>query len=209
MKTITIEGQLRSEIGKKATRQLRSEKQVPGVIYGGPEGINFFAPETDFNALVYTPEFQLAEIKVGDKPYRCVLKDLQFDPVTDQLIHVDFLELVEDKKVTITLPVKFVGQPVGVKSGGRLVTKLKTLKVRTLPKHIKESIEVNVENLELNKNIRVRDVKEESFEILNSPRIPVASVVATRELRQEESAALPEVEGEEAVAEAEGAPAAE
>jgi large subunit ribosomal protein L25 len=204
MKTITIEGQLRSELGKKATRQLRSEGQVPGVIYGGPQGVSFFAPEAAFNNLVYTPEFQLAEVKIGDKAYRCVLKDLQFDPVTDKLIHVDLLELVESKKVTVTLPIKFEGQPEGVKAGGRLVIKMKSLKVKTFPKNLKEHIEVNIDNLELNKNIRVQDVKADNFEILNSPRIPIASVVTTRALRQEDTAAKP---AEEAAAPA-SAPAA-
>lgn len=187
MKTITIEGQLRSELGKKATRILRSEGNVPGVIYGGPEGVNFSAPEAAFQNLVYTPEFQLAEVKVGDKSYRCVLKDLQFDPVTDQLIHVDLLELVENKKVTVTLPIKFEGQAQGVKDGGRLVIKMKALKVKALPKDLTEQIEVNVESLELGKNIRVEDVQAGNLEILNSPRIPIASVVTTRALRQEES----------------------
>lgn len=187
MKTITIEGQLRSELGKKATRQLRSEGQVPGVIYGGPQSVSFSAPEAAFNNLVYTSEFQLAEVKIGDKAYRCVLKDLQFHPVTDQLIHIDLLELVEDKKVTVTLPIKFEGLPQGVKDGGRLVVKMKSLKVKALPRHLLEQIEVNVDHLELNKNIRVQDVKVENFEILNSPRIPIASVVTTRALRQEEN----------------------
>ena len=93
MKTITIEGQLRTETGKKATRQLRSQELVPGVIYGGAKEINFSAPATAFKDLVYTPDFQLAEIKVDGKTYRCIMKDLQFDKVTDQLAHVDFLEL--------------------------------------------------------------------------------------------------------------------
>jgi large subunit ribosomal protein L25 len=202
MKTITIEGQLRSELGKKATRQLRSEGQVPGVIYGGPQGVSFSAPEAAFNNLVYTPEFQLAEVKIGDKAYRCVLKDLQFHPVTDKLLHIDLLELVENKKVTVTLPVKFIGQPQGVKDGGRLVVKMKSLKVKTLPKHLLEQIEVNVDDLELNKNIRVQDVVAENFEILNSPRIPIASVVTTRALRQEDTAAKPAEVAAEAPAEA-------
>lgn len=187
MKTITIEGQLRSGTGKKATRQLRSEGQVPGVIYGGPQGVSFSAPEAAFNNLVYTSEFQLAEVKIGDKAYRCVLKDLQFHPVTEKLLHVDLLELVEDKKVTVTLPIRFEGLPQGVKDGGRLVVKMKSLKVKTLPRYLVEQIEVNVDDLELNKNIRVQDVKVENFDILNSPRIPIASVVTTRALRQEEN----------------------
>lgn len=188
MKTITIEGQLRSETGRRATRQLRSEGNVPGVIYGGPQNINFYAPETAFNNLVYTPEFQVAEVRVGDKTYRCVLKDLQFEPVTDKLTHIDLLELSENKKVTVTLPIEYVGQPVGVKGGGRLVIKMKSLKVKTLPKYLQEKIEVNIDDLELNKNIRVEDVKAGNLEIMNSPRIPIASVVTTRVLLKEETA---------------------
>ncbi|HEY1164491.1 MAG TPA: 50S ribosomal protein L25 [Chitinophaga sp.] len=187
MKTITIEGQLRSDSGKKATRQLRSEEQVPCVIYGGADTISFSAPLKDFKDLVYTPDFQLAEIKVGGKTYRCILKDMQFDVVTDELAHIDFMELVEDRKVVATLPLKMVGQSVGVKAGGKLVVKMKALKVKTLPKYLRENIEVNIDNLDLNQNIRVEDVKDENFEILNSPRIPIASVVMTRQLRQEEA----------------------
>ena len=180
MKTITIEGQLRTEIGKKATRQLRSQEIVPGVIYGGAQEINFSAPAMAFKTLVYTPDFQLAEVKVDGKTYRCILKDLQFDKVTDKLIHVDLLELVEDKKVIATIPLKFAGSPVGVKDGGKLDTKMKSLKVKTYPKYLSENIEVDIDNLELNGNIRVEDVKVDNYEILNSPRIPIASVVLTR-----------------------------
>src|SRR5580693_1917013 len=188
MKTITIEGQLRTEIGKQATRQLRSEEKVPGVIYGGAKEVNFSAPATAFKALVYTPDFQFAEVKVGGKAYRCILKDLQFDKVTDHLIHADFLELVEDKKVIATIPIKFTGAAKGVKDGGKLITKMKVLKVKTYPKFLKENIEVDLTDLELNGNVRVEDVKAENYEILNSPRIPIASVVLTRQLKQEEAA---------------------
>ncbi|RXK82982.1 50S ribosomal protein L25 [Filimonas effusa] len=192
MKTITIEGQLRTDFGKKATRQLRSQELVPAVIYGGAKEINFSAPAKAFKPLVYTGEFQLAEIKLDGKAYRCVLKDLQFDKVTDELIHLDLLELVEDKKVIATLPLKFVGTSVGVKAGGKLITKMKALKVKTLPKYLKENIEVDITTLELNANIRVQDVKAENMEVMNSPRIPVASVVMTRQLKQEEAAAAKE-----------------
>ena len=189
MKTITIEGQLRTGLGKGAARQLRSQGNVPGVIYGGAKELSFFAPSTAFKTLVYTPSFQIAEVKLDGSTYRCILKDLQFDKVSDELIHVDLLELVEDKKVIATIPIKFTGVSVGVKAGGRLVTKMKALKVKTLPKHLKEFIEVNIDDLDLNGNIRVQDVKEEHFEIVNSPRIPIASVVLTRQLKQEEATA--------------------
>src|SRR5258705_1044449 len=189
MKTIAIEGQLRTESGKTATRQLRSQELVPGVIYGGAQEINFKAPAAAFKTLVYTPNFQQAEVKLDGKSYQCILKDLQFDKVNDSLIHIDLLELVEDKKVIATIPLKFTGTAKGVKDGGKLHIKMKSLKVKTYPEYLKEQIEVNVDNLELNGNIRVEDVKVDNYEILNSPRIPVASVTLTRQLKQEEAAA--------------------
>ena len=189
MKTITIEGQIRTEFGKSATRQLRSEEKVPAVIYGGAKEVNFAAPATAFKNIVYTPEFMVVEATIDAQTYRCVLKDLQFDKVSDALIHVDFLELVEDKKVIVTLPLKFVGAPAGVKAGGKLVTKMKTLKIKCLPKHLRENIEIDISELALNENIRVQDIKTENMEIMNSPRIPIASITMTRQLKQEEAAA--------------------
>ena len=189
MKTITIEGQLRTELGKGATRQLRSQGQVPGVIYGGAKEINFSAPASAFKTLVYTPDFQFAEVKLNGESYRCIMKDLQFDKINDHLVHIDLMELVEDKKVIATIPLKFTGAPVGVKEGGKLHIKMKALKVKTLPKYLRENIDVNIDNLELNGNIRVEDIQVEHYEILNSPRIPIASVRLTRELKQEEAAA--------------------
>ena len=189
MNTITIEGQLRTGFGKAATRQLRSQEMVPGVIYGGAQEINFAAPAAAFKKLVYTPSFQFCEVKLEGKTYRTILKDLQFDKVNDELIHVDLLELVEDKKVIANIPLKFVGASKGVKDGGKLITKMKSLKIKTYPKHLREQIEVSIDNLELNGNIRVEDVKIAEYEILNSPRIPIASVVLTRQLKQEEAAA--------------------
>ncbi|MFM9909322.1 MAG: 50S ribosomal protein L25 [Chitinophagaceae bacterium] len=191
MKTITIEGQLRTETGKKAARQFRSQGLVPGVIYGGAKEVNFTAPLLAFKTLVYTPDFQFAAINVDGKSYRCIIKDIQFNKVSDQLAHVDFMELVDDKKVIATIPLKFTGVSIGVKEGGKLITKMKSLKIKSLPKHLKENIEVDITNLELHGNIRVQDVKEKepNYEILNSPRIPIASVVTTRLLKIEESTA--------------------
>lgn len=184
MKSVKIQGKSRSDFGKKHTRQLRSEGQVPCVIYG-TENVHFSAPTLAFRPLVYTPDFQLAEINVDGKDYRCILKDLQFDVVTDDLNHIDFLELSEGRKITANLPLKFVGTPEGVKAGGRLEVKMKTIKVRTLPKHLQEAIEVDISKLNLNENLRVQDIIAEGMEIMNSPRIPIASVVMTRALKQE------------------------
>lgn len=187
MKSVTIDGQLRTEFGKKATRQIRSQEQVPAVIYGGASEIHFSASAKAFKPLVYTAEFQTAVINVDGKSYTCILKDLQFDKVDDSLIHVDFLELVDDKKVIATLPLKYTGNSIGVKDGGKLVLKMQSIKVKTLPKYLKEFIVVDITNLALNANLRVEDIKAENMEILNSPRIPIASVVMTRQLKQEEA----------------------
>lgn len=189
MKTITIEGHLRTESGKKAARQIRSQENVPAVIYGGAKEVNFYASAKAFKPLVYTSEFLIAEVAVDGKKYKCILKDLQFDKVSDLLLHVDLLELVDDKKVVATLPLKLVGSSVGVKAGGKLVSKVKAVKVKALPKDLREFIELDITKLELNANLRIEDIKVSNMEIMNSPRIPVASVVMTRQLKQEESEA--------------------
>lgn len=186
MKTVAINAQVREGKGKQAARTLRAEGLVPGVIYGGTEEVHFAAPILSLRSLVYSPEFQIAEITIDGKVYRTIMKDLQFDVVTDTLTHIDFLELVDDRKVIANLPLKIVGQSVGVKAGGRLVVKMNSLKVRTYPKYFVENIEVDITNLQLNGNIRVEDVKFENGEVLMPARQPVASVVMTRALRQAE-----------------------
>ena len=189
MKTVTIEGQLRTGVGKKAARQLRAQELVPGVIYGGSTEVIFAAPAKAFKPLVYTGEFQFAQINVDGKTYKCILKDLQFHTVSDALIHVDFLELVDNKKVVADLPLKFVGVSKGVKEGGKLVVKMKGVKVKTLPKHLVEFLEVDITDLAINENLRVSDIVTSEMVIMNSPRIPIASVVMTRQLKQAEATA--------------------
>jgi large subunit ribosomal protein L25 len=123
MKQVTIEGQLRSEFGKKASRHVRSEGKVPCVIYGGSQNIHFTTTPKDIKPIVYTPEFKQAIINVDGKSYTCILKDLQMDKLTDEVTHVDFLELVPGKKVNANVPLRFVGQSVGVKAGGTFCSK--------------------------------------------------------------------------------------
>lgn len=189
MNTVVIEGQLRTDLGKKAARTLRSQGNVLGVIYGGKEEVHFYAPLLAFRPLIYTPAFQIAEIKVDGKSYKAIVKDLQFDVVTDRLNHIDLLELVEDKKVTAELPFIFEGQPAGVKAGGRLQLRLKKIKVRAYPKYLADGIKVDISDLQLNGNLRVEDIKVENMELMMPGRQPVASVVMTRALRQAETEA--------------------
>ena len=168
---------------------MRSQDLVPGVIYGGAQEVNFAVKSLALKPFIYTPDFQLVEMKVDGKSYTCILKDLQFNKVSDKLTHLDLLELVEGKKVSATIPLKFTGTAAGVKAGGKLEIRLKSVKLKTYPKYLRENIEVDLTNLELNGNIRVQDIPAENLEIMNSPRIPIASVTMTRQLKQEEAAA--------------------
>lgn len=187
MRTVVIEGQRRSDTGKKAARDLRAQGMVPCIIYGGKEEVSFVTTAKALKSIVYTPDFMTADINVDGTVYHCIMKDLQFDVVTDALNHADFLELVEDKKVIANLPLKFTGQAVGVKAGGRLETKMKNLKVRTYPKYLVESLNVDISNLNINENIRVEDVVADNMEKMTSLRQPIASIVMTRALRQAET----------------------
>lgn len=189
MKTIKVQAESRSGLGKSVSRRLRTEGKVPAVIYGGNEPVHISVTPMSVRGLVYSPEFQIVEIDVNGTTHRCIMKDLQFDVVTDELTHIDFLELVEGKKIIANLPINFVGQSQGVKDGGRLVIKLKTVKVRTYPKHLVAQLDVNIDNLQLNGNIRVQDIPADNMEVMNPPRIPIASVVMTRALRQAEAEA--------------------
>ncbi|MBL7773646.1 MAG: 50S ribosomal protein L25 [Chitinophagaceae bacterium] len=185
MKVVTIEGQLRSDFGKKAARRDRSEGKVPCVIYGGSTNVHFTTTAKDLKTIVYTPEFKKAHIKVEGKEYICILKDLQFDKITDEVIHLDFLQLVDGKMVNAKVPLNFTGQSVGVKAGGRFVVKMSTINIRTAPENLKAAIDVDITNLEIGKNLRVEDIIVENTEIMHHKRIPVAAVVITRALKQE------------------------
>lgn len=189
MKTIQLQGQLRTDFGKRYAKQVRAQQEVPGVLYGQglDEVVHFSVAQKAMRPLIYTADFQLVEVVLGEKKYLCVLKDMQFDKVTDKLIHFDLLQLSEDKKVTVSIPLKFEGTAAGVLLGGKLVPKMKALRVKTFPKFLQEYIVVNLEKLQLNESIRVEDVKVENFEILNSPRIPIVSVALTRQLKQQDS----------------------
>ncbi len=205
MNTIQLKGETRSELGKSATRRLRSEGHIPCVIYGGEDQVHFSTKALDVRDFVYTPDFQIIEIELDGKTRRCIMKDLQFDVVTDDITHIDFLELVDNKPVITNIPINFVGQPEGVKAGGRLIIKLKSVKVRTLPKHLVSHLDVDISAMKLNGNVRVEDIPAENMEVMNPLRIPIASVVLTRALKQAgsggEGDGEAEGEGEEAAAE--------
>ena len=195
MKTIALKGTLRTNLGKKSTKALRNAGLVPCVIYGGANNVHFSAPAQAFRDLIYTNEFRTAEVEVDEHKYNAIIKAVQFHPVTDKLLHVDLLELVEDKTIKTEIPLRLVGSAKGVKVGGVLMQKIRKLKVKTTPDKLSVAIDVNVEHLELGKSIRIRELKvEEGVEIMNAGGIPVASIEVPRALRSATAAAAVEKE---------------
>ncbi len=182
MKTVTLSGSLRANVGKVDANALRVKGHVPCVIYGGGEQVHFSADERAFKDVIYTPETSIVEIDVNGKKYKTVLQESQFHKLTDKLIHADFLQIVDGKPVTVHLPVKTVGQSAGVKAGGKMSIKMRKLKVRGLINKLPERIELNVEAIEIGKTISVGDIKLDGIEILHPKNISVISVQTTREV---------------------------
>lgn len=184
MKSISISGSVRQNVGKRDAKELRYEGKVPCVLYGGKEQIHFSVFEADLKHLVYTPEVYFVDLTVDGKKYRATMQDIQFHPLTDLINHIDFLEIDENKPVTMLLPVRFAGSSPGVKMGGKLVHKIKKLKVRGLPKDMTDNIVINIDNLELGKMIRVSEVQVENLTILDAKSNSIVSVETSRALRE-------------------------
>ncbi len=180
MKTILIKGNKRSDVGTSSAKSLREEGMVPCVLYGGNENVNFAVYREDFSNLVYTPNTYKVKLDIDGQSYQAILQDIQFHPVNDTIVHVDFLRVFDDKPVTISVPVKLVGNAAGVRAGGKLLQKIKKLKVKGFIKDMPDSIEVNIDHLELGKSIKVGEVKADKITILDSPANALVSVLATR-----------------------------
>ncbi|RDV13429.1 50S ribosomal protein L25/general stress protein Ctc [Pontibacter diazotrophicus] len=192
MKTLEIIGFKRANLGKQQAKDLRNQSFVPGVLYGNGEQVHFYAPAILFRDLIYSPEVYEVDLNIEGTHYRSVLQDSQFHPVNEMLLHVDFLQLQDDKPVKIEIPVKFVGTSPGVIAGGKLVTNLRKMKVKALPANLPDYVEVNISDLELGKSIKVARVKPENYEILNNPSAPIATVTVPRALK---SAQMEEARG--------------
>ena len=183
MKTLEIIGFKRANLGKQQSKELRNESYVPGVLYGNGEQVHFYAPVILFRDLIYSPEVYEVDLNIEGTHYRAILQDAQFHPVNEMLLHVDFLQLQDDKPVKLDIPVKFVGTSPGVIAGGKLSVKLRTLKVKALPANLPDYVEVDISDLELGKSIKVAKVKAESYEVLTNPNAPIATVTIPRALK--------------------------
>lgn len=186
MKTFKLEGTLRNDLGKKATKAQRNDDLVPAVIYGGEaskDAIHFTVKNSDVRNLIYTSEVFVVDLTIDGTNYKAILKDLQFHPVSDQLLHLDFLHIFDNKPITIDIPVVLDGLAEGVKAGGKLSLDTRKLKVKALYSKIPEKLHVNIESLALGKSIQVGQLNFEGLELLNAKNSVVCRVQLTRAAR--------------------------
>jgi large subunit ribosomal protein L25 len=204
MKTIEIKGSFRTELGKKSSKQIRKSDNVPCVIYGKEKNIHFHAHENSFKNLVYTAQAHLVKLIIEDKEYNAVLKDMQFHPVNDKILHADFIEIFDNKPVVINIPIKVLGDSAGVIAGGKLSIKRRTLKVKALAKDLPEFLPIDITELKIHEGKKVGELSYDKIELLD-PKISMVLTIATSRVAQKTDE---EVLAETAAAEAAAAAAA-
>ncbi len=180
MKTIEIKGSFRTELGKKSSKELRKEGNVPCVIYGKEKNIHFQAPELSFKNLVYTPDAHLVKLSLDNKEYKVVLKDMQFHPVNDKILHADFVEIYDDKPVVIGIPIRVSGDSVGILAGGKLSIKKRNLKVKGLPKDLPEFLPIDITELKIHESVKVGDLSFDKVELLDAKKLMVLTIATSR-----------------------------
>jgi large subunit ribosomal protein L25 len=205
MKTIVINGSVRKELGKKSSKELRKANNVPCVIYAGKENIHFYTHENNFKNLIYTADAHLVNLKLEDKEYTLVLKEIQFHPVNDRVIHADFTEVAANKPVTIAIPIKVSGDSVGVLAGGKLRIRKRSLLVKGFPDDIPEFLPIDITDVKIHQSIKVSDLSYDKIELLDPKRSMVLAVATSRVAQKTPE----ELEAEEAAAALAAAPATE
>jgi large subunit ribosomal protein L25 len=180
MKTLELNGQLREDLGKKGSIALRREEVVPCVIYGGEKAIHFSAPLAEMKKFIYSPHVYFIHIGLDGKTYKTAMKEIQFHPVTDEILHVDFLELSDDKKVKMDLPVTVTGNSVGVRAGGKLSMNTRKLKVEALPGDMPDEVKLDISNLNIGDKLRISDLNFKGVTFLDASNVVVATVQVTR-----------------------------
>lgn len=204
MKTFELKGEIRTDFGKSAANSLRKKGLIPCNLYGGEESenLNFTVKYTDILKLIYTPHVYIIDLKVGEKEIKTILKETQFHPVKDEVIHMDFLRISEDIPVEMLIPVKLTGVAAGVKAGGKQYLEMRRLKVKGLYKHFPETITIDTTHLKLGQAVEVGELNFENLEFLNQKeavvcRVQTARLIAEPTLDEEEAEAEAAEEGEE------------
>ena len=189
MKSFELAGQSRTDIGKKATKAVRAAGNIPAILYGGEKEIAFEVSETSVRNLIYTPDIFVVELTIDGKACKAIVQDLQFHPVTDKVLHIDFLQVFEEKPIVIEVPVKLEGLADGVRQGGKLSLEMRKLRVKALYANVPERLEINVTELGLGKTIQVGALSFENLELLNAKNAVVCAVKLTRAARGAKAAA--------------------
>jgi large subunit ribosomal protein L25 len=200
MKTIEINASFRKELGNKNAKALRKAGNVPCVIYGGKENIHFYAHENSFKDLIYTPDAHLVNLNIEGKEINVVLKEIQFHPVTDRIIHVDFVEVFPDKPVVVNIPIKVFGDSVGILAGGKLRIRRRSLKAKGFANDLPEVLPIDITELKIHQSIKVGELSYDKIELLDPRNSMVLAVATSRVAQKTEEEVV--VEGAEVVAEA-------
>ncbi|MBC7915488.1 MAG: 50S ribosomal protein L25/general stress protein Ctc, partial [Pyrinomonadaceae bacterium] len=179
----------RENVGKRDAKELRYQGKVPAVLYGGKEQLHFAVEKTDLKDLIYSADVMFVDLDVAGHKVKAILQDAQFHPLNEEILHIDFFQLDQNKPLVMQIPVKLTGTSPGVKMGGKLVQKLRKLRVKALTKDMPQYVEVSIEPLEVGKSVRVRDLSFDKFEITNTPEDTIVSVTTSRALRQAEQEA--------------------
>lgn len=180
MKTFVLNGTVRNDLGRKAAKALRTQGLIPCELYGAGKNVHFTVSEAAVRKLIYTPEIFLVELDVNGEKVNAVMKEIQFHPVSERVLHIDFLQVVDGKPVVMEVPVKLEGHAVGVRAGGKLSLEMRKLRVKGLATAIPEKLVINIDNLELGKTIQVKDLRFDDLELLNGLQSVVCSVKLTR-----------------------------
>lgn len=210
MKTVSLSGSPRGNVGKKDAKSLRKQGLVPCVIYGGEKQIHFFLDERDFTKLLFTPETYVVNLKIGEAEHSTLLQDVQYHPVSDKVLHADFLEFDDKKTVKVSIPVRIVGTSTGVLKGGSMKQVMRKLVVKALAKDIPDYIEVNISKLDIGDSFKVKDLKIDKLEFIDRLNNVIVAVKVTRVVvstDEEEAEGAEGAEGSEAPAEGSDAPA--
>ena len=205
MKSFAITGARRAAQSKQETKALRAQGKVPCVLYGGKEQVHFSVPALSLKNLVYSPDVHLVDLDIDGTNYRAVMKELQFHSVNDRLLHIDFMQVVDDKKVTVEVPVRLKGTAVGVRAGGQMLHKMRKLKISALPKDLPDQFELKVDDMQIGQTVRVRDMKLDGVTFLDIPAAAIVAIKTARAVVEETKVATATTEGS---APAEGAAAA-
>lgn len=180
MQVFELKGEKRNDLGKKATKAVRVDAKVPCVLYGGGENVHFSVVEKDLSKLLYTPVVYTIKLDINGTSYNAIMREIQFHPVTDRVLHIDFFQISADKPVIMEIPVKLRGFAEGVQAGGKLVQVIRKLKVKSLPANLPGELDVDVTSLGLGKSIKVKELSFDNFEIVNAKEVVVAQVKMTR-----------------------------